>query len=115
MKLFLITVFVVGMFSLEAKAQYFTDYEAVAASATTQTLGPVGGAGDVVSRLILNVTALYTSNVSLIDGAATTLSVASTLTPVGVHVIDVNARSVNGPWKVTTGAGVSVIGVGKFK
>ena len=90
-----------------------TFYETVAASQTAQVLGVTGGAGDTLMRLIVTVTTSATSQVTLLDGA-TSYIIVPAVTPVGVYQIDINAVSVNGAWKVTTGAGVSVMGVGNF-
>ena len=90
-----------------------TFYETVAASQTAQVLGVTGGAGDTLMRLIITVTTSATSQVTLLDGA-TSYIIVPAVTPVGVYQIDINAVSVNGAWKITTGAGVSVMGVGNF-
>jgi hypothetical protein len=90
-----------------------TFYETVAASQTAQVLGVTGGAGDTLQRLIITVTTSATSTVTLLDGG-TSYIIVPPVTPVGVYVIEINAVSVNGAWKITTGAGVSVMGVGNF-
>jgi len=90
-----------------------TFYETVAASQTAQVLGVTGGAGDTLMRLIITVTTSATSQVTLLDGA-TSYIIVPAVTPVGVYKIDIEAVSVNGAWKITTGAGVSVMGVGNF-
>ena len=90
-----------------------TYYETVAASQTAQVLGVTGGVGDTLMRLIITVTTSATSQVTLLDGA-TSYIIVPAVTPVGVYQIDINAVSVSGAWKVTTGAGVSVMGVGNF-
>jgi hypothetical protein len=90
-----------------------TFYETVAASQTAQVLGITGGAGDTLMRLIITVTTSATSQVTLLDGA-TSYIIVPAVTPVGVYQIDINAVSVNGAWKITTGAGVSVMGIGNF-
>ena len=90
-----------------------TFYETVAASQTAQVLGVTGGVGDTLMRLIVTVTTSATSTVTLLDGA-TSYIIVPPVTPVGVYQIDINAVSVNGAWKITTGAGVSVMGVGNF-
>ena len=90
-----------------------TFYETVAASQTAQVLGVTGGAGDTLMRLIITVTTSATSQVTLLDGA-TSYIIVPAVTPVGVYQIDINAVSVSGAWKVTTGAGATVIAVGNF-
>jgi hypothetical protein len=90
-----------------------TFYETVAASQTAQVLGVTGGTGDTLMRLIITVTTSATSQVTLLDGA-TSYIIVPAVTPVGVYQIDIGAVSVSGAWKITTGAGVSVMGVGNF-
>jgi len=90
-----------------------TFYETVAASQTAQVLGVTGGTGDTLMRLIVTVTTSATSQVTLLDGA-TSYIIVPAVTPVGVYQIDIGAVSVSGAWKITTGAGVSVMGVGNF-
>jgi hypothetical protein len=99
---------------------YNTDYETVAASQTDQVLGTTGTKGDVLERVLVIPGTTSPGVVSIKDGSAggsITLftggagSVA-TLTP---FVIRVGARSTGaGGWRVTTGANVSVIAVGRF-
>ena len=90
-----------------------TFYETVAASQTAQVLGVTGGTGDTLMRLIVTVTTSATSQVTLLDGA-TSYIIVPAVTPVGVYQIDIGAVSVSGAWKITTGAGVSVMAVGNF-
>ena len=90
-----------------------TFYETVAASQTAQVLGVTGGTGDTLMRLIITVTTSATSQVTLLDNA-TSYIIVPAVTPVGVYQIDIEAVSVSGAWKITTGAGVSVMAVGNF-
>lgn len=88
-------------------------YETVAASQTAQVLGGTGATGDYLHRLIISVATAATSTVSILDGATeTTITAANTA--IGVYSVELNMKSVSGPWKVTTGAGATVIAVGKF-
>jgi hypothetical protein len=90
-----------------------TTYETVAASQTAQVLGQSGAVGDTIIRLIVTVNTAATSTVSIIDNA-TSIAIMPAVTPVGVYVIDLGVQSVSGPWKVTTGAGATVVAVGNF-
>lgn len=100
---------------------YSTDYETVAASQTDQILGPAGAKGDVLDRLIIVPATTAPGAVSIKDGNGSAITVftggvgsVADLTPI---VVEVGARCVNATtpgWKVTTGANVSVIGVGRF-
>lgn len=92
---------------------YRYQYETVAASQTAQVLGGTGATGDYLHRLIVTVNTAATSTVTILDGG-TSIALMPATTAVGVYSIPVEAASVSGPWKVTTGAGVTVIGVGVF-
>ena len=90
-----------------------TFYETVAASQTAQVLGVTGGVGDTLQRLIITVGTALTGTVSLLDGA-TSYAITAASTPIGVYQIEIGAVSVNGAWKITTGAGATVMAVGNF-
>lgn len=91
------------------------EYETVAASQTAQVLGGMGAAGDLLSHLVVVVTTAATAAVSILDNA-TSIQVFpnSPGGGVGTYHVPLNMVSVNGAWKVTTGAGVAVIAVGRF-
>jgi ABC-type thiamine transport system ATPase subunit len=90
-----------------------TTYEYVPVSTTAQVLGNSGAVGDTLVRIIATVTTSATSSVTILDGSTSYLLVPP-VSPVGVYSITVEAQSLSGAWKVTTGAGVSVIAVGNF-
>jgi ABC-type thiamine transport system ATPase subunit len=90
-----------------------TFYETVAASQTAQVLGVTGAAGDTLMRLIITVSTAASSTVTLLDNA-TSYAIMAANTPIGVYVIEINAVSVSGAWKITTGAGATVLAVGNF-
>lgn len=90
-----------------------TFYETVAASQTAQVLGVTGGAGDTLQRLIITISTALTGTVALLDGA-TSYAITAASTPIGVYQIEIGAVSVNGAWKITTGAGATVMAVGNF-
>ena len=90
-----------------------TFYETVAASQTAQVLGVTGGTGDTLMRLIITVGTAATSTVALLDNA-TSYAIMAANTPIGVYTIEINAVSVSGAWKITTGAGATVMAVGNF-
>ena len=90
-----------------------TFYETVAASQTAQVLGVTGAAGDTLMRLIITVGTAASSTVSLLDNA-TSYAIMAANTPIGVYTIEINAVSVSGAWKITTGAGATVMAVGNF-
>lgn len=94
-----------------------TDYELVAASQTTQTLGPVGGRGDILERCIIVPETTGAGTVAIKDGGDTAINifVSGTLSDLKPHVVQIGARSAAGAWQVTTGANVHVVCVGRFK
>jgi hypothetical protein len=97
----------------EVAAQYGFKYEHVAASATAQVLGATGAAGDYLHRLIITVSTSLTGTVALLDNNASHVLVAAN-SAIGVYSVEVNSKSVNGAWKVTTGAGAEVLAIGNF-
>ena len=96
-------------------------YNHVAASATAQALtGGLGGAaGDYLSHCVIYPSAVTAGSVTVFDNtnaAANNVIEFSTgtlsnLVPIAIPV---GAISVNGPWKVTTGATETVVCYGKF-
>lgn len=91
--------------------RYWT--EAIAASQTNQVLGPTGATGDYLHRIVVAVATAATSTVSVIDGSTTVLAIPAN-TPIGVYSIEINGVSATGSFKITTGAGVSVLAIGIF-
>lgn len=98
---------------------YGTDYETVAASQSDQILGATGAVGDVLERLIITVATAATAAVSIKDGNGSAISILpnSPGGGIGVYVIPIGARCLNATtpgWKVTTGAGSTVLAIGNF-
>ena len=93
------------------------NYKAVAASQTNAIVGTSGAVGDFIDRLIIFPASVSPGAVTLTDGTTAIASFPggtaslSTLAPI---VVPVGAHSVNGAWKITTGASVSVLAVGKL-
>lgn len=96
-------------------APYRFPYEHVAVSQTAHVLGGTGAIGDYLDKIICTVSTAATSSVAVLDG-----STSHTILPnnvgggLGVYVIPMGAISRNGPWKITTGAGVEVLALGIF-
>lgn len=95
------------------------EYETVAASATDQILGAAGGIGDYLEGLLCVVATAATSQVQIKDGNGSAITVLPNAVGAGVgtYYVPVGLLTVNATtpgWKVTTAAGVSVIGTGKF-
>lgn len=79
-----------------------------------QNAAQVGGKlGDTLVRLVAIVTASATSNVSVGDGSRGAVVVVPANTPIGPYPIELGVKSNNGPWKITTGAGVTVLAIFK--
>jgi len=94
---------------------YGYQYETVAVSQTSQVLGGTGAAGDYVHRLIVSVITVATASVTLIDGSTSIVLLTGAVGLVaGVYTIEVGLSAVTGPWKITTGAGATVVAVGIF-
>lgn len=90
-------------------------YETVAASQTAQVLGGTGATGDYIHRLVISVITVATAGVTLIDGSTSIVVLTGAATDVpGVYSVELNMASATGPWKITTGAGATVIAVGIF-
>lgn len=93
-------------------------YETVADGVTAQVLGTNGAAGDFLSHIVIQPAVAACGVVTVIDGSTTVFSFPGggttalpTLLPATIYV---GAKSVNGPWKITTGANVAAVAVGKF-
>jgi len=97
-------------------APYRYQYEHVAVSQTAQVLGGTGATGDYLDRLVCTVSTAATSSVIILDNTGFTHTVLPNNVGggVGVYVIHLGMISRNGPWKVTTAAGVEVLAVGIF-
>ncbi len=111
-------ILAVTLFTVTVSAEMpRTDYETIAASQTDQVLGPTGGAGDILETLVIIPATTGAGTVQIQDGAGTEITVFATgtladLSPIVLHL---HMRSTAGAWKITTGANVSAIGIGRFK
>lgn len=94
--------------------QLFSSYEIVGASATAQVLGAAGAVGDLLHLVMISVNTSLTGTCSIDDGAGTNIPLTAANTPIGVYPVLLDAISVTGAWRVTTGAGVTAIAVGRF-
>jgi hypothetical protein len=97
----------------EVAASYGFKYEHVPASSTTQVLGTTGATGDYLHRLIITVSTSLTGTVALLDNTTSHTLVAAN-SAIGVYSVEINTKSVNGAWKITTGAGAEVVAIGNF-
>lgn len=102
---------------MTGRFDFNTDYETVAASQTDQVLGASGAVGHLLERLIITVATSATGTVSIKDGNGSAIPITAANTPIGVYSVPIGARcsaATTPGWKVTTGAGATVIGVGRF-
>ncbi len=95
------------------------EWETVAASQTDQILGATGGQGDYLEGLVCVVATAATSQVQIKDanGSAITVLPNAVGAGVGTYYVPLGLVSLGATtpgWKVTTAAGVSVIGIGNF-
>ena len=94
---------------------YRYQYETVAASQTEQVLGTTGAVGNYLHRLIISNVTAATASVTILDGSTSiVIQTGAATVPLGIFSIELNMASASGAWKVTTGAGATVIGVGIF-
>lgn len=95
-----------------------TDYEVVAASQTDAILGASGAINDLINGLLVVPASTSPGAISIKDGSGSAVTVftggASSVSNLVPFFIPLNLRSKVGAWKVTTGASVSVVGVGAF-
>lgn len=108
------------MSTADERLGFDTDYEIVGASATDQILGTTGTKGDLLERLIITVNTALTAAVSIKDGNGASIPIMpnSPGGGIGVYEVNIGARAINATtpgWKVTTGAGSTVLAVGRFR
>lgn len=92
-----------------------TDYETVAAGQTAQTIGPTGSAGDYLSHVVLQPATTGAGTTTILDNTTVIYTYTSgTLSDLSPKTVPIGAKSRNGPWKITTGANMAALAVGKF-
>jgi hypothetical protein len=90
-------------------------YETVAAGQTAQVLGTNGAVGDYLSHVVLQPAAVGAATTTILDGTTVIFTITGgTLSDLSPKTIPVGARSVNGAWKITTGANMAALACGKF-
>lgn len=89
-------------------------YEAVAAGQTAQVFGSTGAVGDYLSHVIFQPTTVGAGTSTILDGSTVIYTyTAGTLMDLRPITVPVGSRSVNGPWKITTGANMTATAHGK--
>lgn len=96
-------------------------YETIAASQTAQVMGGTGATGDYLSHCVLYPTSTSPGVLTVFDNTSTAANNviafaggSSSLSNLVPFAIPVGAVSLNGPWKVTTGANMVATCHGKF-
>lgn len=90
-------------------------YKTVAASQSNIVLGATGALGDFLEGVLCVVSTAATAQVTILDNATSIVIFPNSPGGgIGSYYIPINAFSVSGAWKITTGAGVAVIATGKF-
>ncbi len=91
------------------------EYETVAAGQTAQVLGATGATGDYLSHVVFQPTALAAGTSTILDNAVVVFTyTAGTLSDLRPITVPINAFSVSGAWKITTGATMTATGFGDF-
>lgn len=98
------------------------EYQLVAASQAAKVLAGQtgnGALGDFLGDLTIIPATTSPGNVQIKDGSGTAMTIfiggATSVADLKPIHISVNAKSVVGPWQVTTGANVSVFATGRFQ
>ena len=96
----------------------YAQYETVAASATAQAMGATGATGDYLAGVLVFPGTAGCGVVTILDNAVTIGTFAgggtTPLADLKPFLIPVGLFSVSGAWKITTGANVTAVGIGKF-
>lgn len=101
----------------QSQAPATHSYEEVAAGQTDQILGVTGAVGDYLESIVISVNTAATSACSIKDGNGSAIPLTPANTPIGVYTVPFRSRCRNATtpgWKVTTAAGVTAVGIGKF-
>lgn len=96
----------------------YSQYETVASSQTAQVMGAGGATGDYLAGVLVFPGTAGCGVVTIMDNATTIGTFAgggtTALPSLVPFMIPVGLFSVSGAWKITTGANVTAVGVGKF-
>lgn len=96
----------------------YSQYETVAASQTAQVMGATGATGDYLAGVMVFPGTAGCGVVTILDNATTWGTFAgggtTALPSLVPFMIPVGCFSTSGAWKLTTGANVTAVGIGKF-
>lgn len=116
--------FILGLLLLGTVAQGAvpsSDYETVAANQTAQVIGLTGTLGDILDRVVIIPTTLSPGAVTIIDGNVSIVVFnggATSLTELKPIVLDLGMRAIvttTPGFRITTGANVAVLAIGRFR
>jgi len=92
-----------------------TAYETVAASQTAQALGVTGAIGDYLSHVVFQPTTTAAGTCTILDNATVIFTFTTgTLGDLRPITVPINAYSVSGAWKITTGSAITATAFGDF-
>lgn len=95
-----------------------SQYETVAVSQSNQVMGATGATGDYLSHVIVSPITAGCGVVTILDNATAVASFpgggTTALSNLIPFVIPIGIVSTSGAWKITTGANVTAVGVGRF-
>ncbi|MCW5737993.1 MAG: hypothetical protein KIS73_27980 [Enhydrobacter sp.] len=95
-----------------------TTYETIAASQADQVMGTTGAVGDYLVSLWIQPTSTSPGSVVVKDGNTTVYTWpggAGSVVTLDARLAGIGGcKSVNGGWKITTGANVSAVATGAF-
>jgi hypothetical protein len=94
------------------------EYETVAASQTTQTLGATGATGDYLEAVLIVPASTAPGAVAIKDGSNGAITIfaggTGSITDLAPIYVPLGLISTSGAWQVTTGINESAIGIGNF-
>ena len=91
------------------------EYETVAAGQTAQAMGATGATGDYLSHVVFQPVTTAAGTSTILDNATVIYTFTTgTLADLRPIVVPINAFSVSGAWKITTGANITATAFGDF-
>jgi hypothetical protein len=100
---------------MAASDSYIADRETVAAGQTAQAMGDVGAKGDWLSHVIFQPTTTAAGTSTILDDSTVLFTYTTgTLADLRPIIVPINLKSINGAWKITTGANMTATAFGDF-
>lgn len=100
-------------------ADQYGAYETIAASQTAQAMGATGATGDYLAGVLIIPATTGAGAVSIADGSGSAITIfagggTTALADLRPFLVPLGLFSTSGAWKITTGANVTAVGIGKF-